>query len=42
MEPKKIVLQCVCNQLNKFDLTFHREPNTIVFNLLSRQASLRY
>ena len=42
VEPEKIVLQCVCDQLNKFDLTFHREPNTIVFNLLSRQASLRY
>jgi hypothetical protein len=42
VKAKKIVLQCVCDEFDKSDLTLHREPNAIVFDLLTRYTSLRH
>ena len=42
MKSEKIILQCVRDQFDKSDLTLHREPNTVVFDLLTRHTGLHH
>src|SRR5262249_20351174 len=39
---EKIILQRVGDQLEKSDLTLHRKPNAIVFDLLTRHTGLHH
>ena len=42
MKSEEIILQCIRNQLDKFDLAFRREPNVFLFDLLRRYTSLHH
>jgi len=42
MKSEKIILQCIRDQADKFDLTFRREPNAYFFDLPTRYTSLHY
>src|SRR5262245_11688720 len=42
MKSEKIIVQCVRDQFDKFNLTFHREPNAVVFDLLARHTGLHH
>jgi hypothetical protein len=42
VKAEKVVLQCVCDKLDKSDLTLHRESNAIVFDLLTCHTSLHH
>jgi len=42
MKSEKIILQCIRDQLDKFDLALRSERNVFFFNLLPRDASLHH
>ena len=35
MKSEKIILKCARDQFDKSDLTLHREPNAIIFDLFT-------
>jgi hypothetical protein len=42
MKSEKVILQCIRDQLDKFDLALHSEPNVFFFDLLPRDTSLHH
>jgi hypothetical protein len=42
MKSEKIILQCVRDELDEFDLALRREPNVFFFNLLPRNTGLHH
>ena len=42
MKSEKIIVQGVRDQLDKFDLSFRREPNAFIFDLLARDSGLHH
>src|SRR5215813_7021510 len=42
MKSEKIILQCIRNQFDKFDLAFNRKRNVLFFDLPTRDPSLRH
>jgi hypothetical protein len=42
MKSEKVILQCICDQLDKLDLVLRREPDVFFFDLPPRYLGLRH